>query len=207
MRYHFLIFVLFMVSIGFSQEKKYLYYNENLELITQKEYSKKLNDVKYLDLYFGKDSVVTCMLVQRKKFGKLNDIEFSNLKNAFLSDSELSNELIVIVYYPGIDECNQSGNWAWVFYDDTFNKKMKKISPFHNLLIYKDNSGLIYNLDNKVAWQKDTNQMVEKLFFKYHYPCYSFVVIDKSGRFIAYFGEFDTSTLVEISKEVSKFGK
>ena len=42
------------------------------------------------------------------------------------------------------------------------------------------------------------------MFFKYHFPCFSCVVIDSKGNFIANYGEFGKQTVWEISKELKK---
>ena len=39
-------------------------------------------------------------------------------------------------------------------------------------------------------WHKDPDGITEKLFFNYHYPCSSFVVISPNGNYLSYFGEF-----------------
>ena len=42
------------------------------------------------------------------------------------------------------------------------------------------------------------------MFFKYHFPCFSCVVIDSKGNFIANYGEFGKQTVWEISEELKK---
>ncbi len=46
--------------------------------------------------------------------------------------------------------------------------------------------------------------MIERLFFKYHYPCSSFVVISKNGDYISYFGEFGMKPVWEATQQMNK---
>lgn len=41
------------------------------------------------------------------------------------------------------------------------------------------------------------------MFFKYHYPCSSFVVINSNGNYIAYYGEFGKQIVWKIAKELN----
>ena len=60
--------------------------------------------------------------------------------------------------------------------------------------IYKDGEGL-EKYDGIIKWHKDPNKIIEELFFKYHYPCMSFVAISGNGEFISFFGEFGKETV------------
>jgi len=66
---------------------------------------------------------------------------------------------------------------------------VKKLNANAPIYLYKDNSGL-EKYNKVIKWYKDPNELTEKLFFKHHYPCSSFVVIAPNGDFISYFGEF-----------------
>ncbi len=105
---------------------------------------------------------------------------------------------IVIMYHPGEDLCNSSAfkNYKTNLYDkkwivDWFKQledglfQLNQIQPIY---IYKDKKGL-EKYNGILNWHKDPEGIIEKLFFKHHYPCWSFVVISKSGKYISYFGE------------------
>ena len=70
------------------------------------------------------------------------------------------------------------------------------------LHIYKNSEGL----QNRsfINWHQDPQGIIEKEFFKYHYPCFSFVIITPSNNYISYFGEFATETIVDCLKKIKK---
>lgn len=96
----------------------------------------------------------------------------------------------MIIYYPGKDPCNSkssataSARHEW--YKDLM-KNANKITPTNFLFVYKSKEGLKYT--KKDTWYKDPKAMVEHMFFKYHYPCSSYVIIYKD-KYYSYFGEF-----------------
>ncbi len=55
-----------------------------------------------------------------------------------------------------------------------------------------------------MTWYKDPYGTIERLFFKYHYPCSSFVVLSKEGEFISYFGEFSKEYVCKVAEILTK---
>jgi hypothetical protein len=51
-------------------------------------------------------------------------------------------------------------------------------------------TGLYGRNDGYRSWYKDQSRVSENMFFKRHYPCYSFVVISEKGEYLSYFGKF-----------------
>lgn len=201
----FILITLFIANYGFSQEKKLFFYNENVEEITKDEFYKQRNYQKNLDLYFENDTLINCVLIQRKNYGQLSEEDFKKLKNSLSSNTNLDGELIVIVYYPGKDRCNGMERIStWNIFDNDYLRKLRKINSYNHFWIYKNDENLKYYHPRKVKWTKDTDQIVEKLFFKFHYPCFSSVVIDKKGNYISYYGEFGKREIWEMSSELSK---
>ena len=104
---------------------------------------------------------------------------------------------VVIIFYPGKDPCNSSGS-ATKRDRKNFHKgltegilELKANPPIY---FYKDKEGL-KKYDGIINWQKDPGGITEKLFFRQHYPCSSFVVISPTGDFLARFGEFDAMSV------------
>lgn len=201
----FILTTLFIANYGFSQEKKLFFYNENIEEITKDEFYKQRNYQKNLDLYFENDTLINCVLIQRKNYGQLSEEDFKKLKNSLSSNTNLDGELIVIVYYPGKDRCNGMERIStWNIFDNDYLRKLRKINSYNHFWIYKNDENLKYYHPRKVKWTKDIDQIVEKLFFKFHFPCFSSVVIDKRGNYISYYGEFGKQEIWEMSSELSK---
>ena len=117
-----------------------------------------------------------------------------------------SNKPIVIVYYPGKDRCNSSGLattesrkiWYKQLEDGIY-----EIAQTKPIYIYKDNDGL-KKYDGVMNWHKDPEGTIERMFFEYHYPCSSFVVISKDGNYISYFGEFGKDYVWEATQLMNK---
>jgi hypothetical protein len=165
MKKPFLIFIItvFLSNILFSQNQKI----EN-------------DSIKYFD----------------ENYNPISKMEFENRKylDSLLSKSANrkidSTKPLVILYYPGKDPCNSSGTATRRTKKSWYNKMEKginKIKESNILYIYKNDNGLI---DGFKEWIKDPEQTIERLFFKRHYPCSSFVVISEKNEFISYFGEF-----------------
>ncbi|WP_418514026.1 hypothetical protein [Corallibacter sp.] len=198
-------FCLMLFHIGFSQQKKIKYLNEIYEEINPKEFIKAKKTGKYLDLYFENDTLIQCLLVRRRPIGKLNKNQFEKLKENLQIKNTIEDDLVVIIYYPGKDSCNKAEKYStWNVFDSDYLKKLKKISGISHHWIYKDDENLKYYYKRKIGWKKDKNQFIEKLFFKYHYPCFSFVVIDSKGNYMAYYGEFGKQTVWELAKTLKK---
>lgn len=204
-KYFLSLLLIFSVNLTFSQVKKKIFYDENREEITKESFYKQKDYAENLDLYFENDTIITSLLVKRKNNGKLNDSVFKDLKKNLSLDPKIINEIIVIVYYPGKDNCNgMERNSTWNIFDNDYLKKLSKISKYKHFWIYKNEENLNYYHPKQVKWEKDINQFTEKTFFEYHYPCFSAVIIDENGKYISYFGEFGKSTIWELSTELLK---
>ncbi len=202
-KYFSIILLLFIINLSFSQTKKKIFYNENFEEVTESNFYKQKNLERNLDLYFENDTLISSLLIKRKNYGQLNENIFKKLQINLLPDKEITNEITVIIYYPGKDNCNQKErNSTWNIFDNDYLKKLNKITKYNHFWIYKDDEDLKYYYPNQVKWVKDNNQFIEKTFFEFHYPCFSAVVIDKNGKYISYFGEFGKSTIWELATDL-----
>ncbi|OAB27383.1 hypothetical protein SAMN05444395_1159 [Flavobacterium fryxellicola] len=202
-KYYSIILLISIINLGSSQVKKRLFYNENKVEITELNFYKQKNPQKNLGLYFENDTIALSLLIKRKNDGQLNDSIFKNLKKSLSADVKLTNELMVMVYHPGKDQCNSTEIISeWNIFDADYLKKLKRIGTYNHFWIYKDDENLKYYHPTQVKWEQDNNQLIEKLFFKNHYPCFSAVVIDKKGKYSTYFGEFGKTEIWELAKEL-----
>ncbi len=112
------------------------------------------------------------------------------------------NKPLIIYYYPGKDPCNSSGTatrQSEMEWQEQLDKKIKKIAKVNTLYVYKNARGI--RTINDFDWKKDPNGLIENLFFNYHYPCSSFVVINKD-KYCAFFGEYSHENVVNTLKNV-----
>jgi hypothetical protein len=167
------------------------YFDHNDIEISKSKFKRKRSLRKFLEI--PGESANHKKLTLREKRGKLAKREFLEL----LLEKEIGQEIdadkpIVIIYYPGKDECNSSivatkeskTDWYRQLHEGV--DQLAKTKP---LYFYKNNEG-IEKYHNDSTWHKDPEGIIEKLFFEHHYPCDSFVVISKTGEYISYFGEF-----------------
>lgn len=190
-------------STNIGTDKKY--FNENNIEITKSEYNRSRSTNKLLDI--PGDSANHRKLALREERGKITNRPILES----LLEKETNRQLdpdkpIVIIYYPGKDPCNSSAfpteesviNWFKILEDG-----ITQIAQIRPIYIYKDKEGL-EKYSGILTWHKDPEETVEKLFFKYHYPCSSFVVISKNGDYISYFGEFGKEYVWEATQLMKK---
>ncbi|MEO8795140.1 MAG: hypothetical protein ABI390_06700 [Daejeonella sp.] len=190
------------LTVGNNNTK---YFDENNVEISKSKFDRRRSTNKLLDI--PGDSANHKKLTLREKRGKITNRASLEL----LLEKELNQELdstkpIVIVYYPGKDPCNSSGTatkesrkiWFGQLEDG-----INQVAQTKPIYIYKDNDGL-EKYDGVLTWHKDPERTVERLFFEYHYPCSSFVVISKDGNYISYFGEFGKEYVWEATQLMNK---
>lgn len=143
-------------------------------------------------------------LYERGEIGSLGDSDnlFKELNDKLNLKLDSSKPLI-IYYYPGKDPCNSSGVGAkrreQLKWDKQLNYEVKKVADVNVLRIYKNKEGIVTLKEHN--WKKDPNGLIENLFFNYHYPCGSFVIINKD-KYSAGFGEYGWEDVTKLLKEI-----
>lgn len=185
-----------------TQSKPINYYNYELENIPKTEFDRAIRVKNYRYNRYDLDDQVANILYQNKTTGKLESEEFSQLKNYLGKIEPLKNDILIIIYYPGKDRCNRGqSSSTWNIFDNDFIRKVNKISTTHVFWIYKNDEDLKYYYPKKINWQKDENKLIENLFFKMHYPCFSSATIDRDGNFISNLGEFGKQSVIDDVRE------
>ena len=184
-------FVFLIIACSSSQHKKTKYFDENNNQISKSKFDKIRATNLLLDI--PGDSLHHKKLTLREKRGKISDRTLLESILEETTNQKLDSvKPIVIIYYPGKDLCNSSGSASTEsknLWYEILEKEIYKIAQIKPLYIYKNNEGLKKD-ESLINWQKDPGGTIERLFFQYHYPCSSFVVISKTGDYISYFGEF-----------------
>lgn len=188
-----------------DNKDKTRYFDENNIEISKSKFNRIRSKNRLLDI--PGDSINHKKLTVREKRGKINDRKNLELLLEEGTNIDLdSNKPIVIIFHPGKDPCNSNGTTDKEWIKNWFNQleeglyQIAKIKP---LYIYKNNDGLDkYN--GILNWNKDPQKTIERLFFEYHYPCKSFVVISKNGEYISYFGEFGYKYVWEATQILNK---
>jgi hypothetical protein len=201
----FLSIIIGILIFSCSSTKGIKYFDENNIEISKSKFKKIRSTNRLLDI--PGDSINHKKLIEREKQGQIKnrDILIS------LLEMELNKKIdttkpVVIIYYPGMDPCNLSS-----YYDidlakirqDNFELRLNNLANVEPIYIYKDNEGL-KNKYGYEKWHKDPENVVEQLFFRYHYPCQSFVVISKNGKYRSYFGEYGVDYLLAVVQYMMK---
>lgn len=170
------------------------YYNESGKRITLEDYEDKILNGPYFGVPGEEEGVMK--LVHRMPAG-LVDAKSIYQKLGLEEEFRTSKPLIVI-YYPGKDECNSTGLENA---PETLRKNIKAVARYaekHNsvspLYIYKIPHGL-EKYQGIQQWTPDPDGLFEKEFFKYPYPCGSFVVISPKGNYRGILGGYPISQI------------
>lgn len=199
-----LVFI-FVSFISNAQDKKTYYFDEDSNQMNRSEFLKTNNGSNYFYQTFDIDTAYLSISFKRKNHRKLKSDQLKELVSTLEQVSKRDikdSEFIVINYYPGKDRCNSGKTQSSKNFTSAYLKQLNKIAPVSQFWIYKSIEETETN--NNMDWLEDKNQIVEKLFFKFHFPCFSFVVIKPNGEFISYYGEHAMQTVLDVIKELNK---
>lgn len=187
-----ILLICFCNFISFSQKKE-LYVNDDFEYISKTEFDKKSDQPLDYNLRFELDSTYLNVKVSRYKKGKIELKVLDSIKNEFYKNKneEFSdNDIFLINYYPGNDKCSSDGyksNFKSKY--NQYRRRFDKIENLKQLFVYKSDDGLKV-FGNKIDWQSDINNLIEKTFYPIPYPCGGYVIIDSKGNYISERGEY-----------------
>lgn len=197
MKYLSTILILFINISAFSQ-KQFVDYNYNP--MTEKEFKELVNSKAAFEI--SAEEKNTRRLVRRNQYGIVNNVNaFYDVIDKNLEKKIKRFDYIIVFYNPGEDSCNTSGkkytkNKAYYRrikkYRETREQQLKDIIP--NFKVLYINQVDAENIDSKLENYRDPERLFEKLFFKYHYPCSSIVVVAPDGRYASYLGESGQKT-------------
>jgi hypothetical protein len=186
-----LVFLLICAGLkAYSQS----YFSEFGKRIVKTDYEDKILNGPYFGVPGDFDGDMK--LVHRMPAG-LTDAKLFYQKLGREADFAEGKPLIVI-YYPGKDECNSVGlaNDPKNLAND--HKAIVRYAQKHEtsepVYVYNHPHGL-EKYKGIMTWVPDPEEVFKANFFKYPYPCRSFVVISPKGNYRAILGEFPTSQI------------
>lgn len=193
------LFLISVYQILFSQKKE-VYINDNLQIISKEDYKKQGENYRFQNV--ETDSVLYKVRVEHEGQGKLATVDLNNLKK-HLNISDVNNKNIVIHYYQGLDRCNQHSDTNQLVINDikTYIRKFKK-SNSNLYFVHKETEGLKNRL-NKTSWIDDSSGAIEKLFFKMQYPCDSAIVIFLDGSYKIFRGEHNWQKVFDTANKIT----
>lgn len=196
-----LALILIIQSLSVFGQK--IFKDENDKIISEEIYNNRkliLGEFKACN-----DSLQICkIIINRSEEGSVESekilTDLQNLLNIKLE----KNQPTIITFHPGKDYCNSSGTstatsqYLWHKEKEELLDKIKK-SNF--LYVYKNNTNI--KTIKKLKWFKDPKNIVENTFFRYHYPCSSYVII-YNNKYRSYFGEFSQTQVYNDLREIIK---
>lgn len=195
---------LFFSGITTAQRTKKIFLDVQDSLISRRSFKKKLEKARgnILDvLITDTDTLQIHKLFWREHQGILNSIALEQLRYYLesLSGKKLpQNNFIVVNYYPGKDKCNQGGYAEFrLGMMNGYEKALDILGNVSQFYIHKKEASKPFETKINRSFPDETN-LFKNVFFPYHFPCDSFVVIHPDGRYIKYYGEYHLQTVVDI---------
>ena len=195
------IFLLLLITGGFincSPQKGYKYFDEDNNRISKSKFNRKLKRLSHFKI--PGDSAHHHRLTPRLVQGTVENREMLlEVLEKAINDTIDRNVPTVIMYYPGQDAYNINTNSTKEVTANRHQQLAQYLKDSANtkpIYIYKEYTGL-QKYSGVINWYKDPGQLIEKLFFRHHYPSGSFVVIDKEGTYISYKGEYALGQIVD----------
>lgn len=188
--------IILLISIQtFGQTKQIVFYNENGEEITEENFLNSRNYSRNLDLYFENDSIQYGLLIERQKYGQLDQKTFTELKTYLgqLSQTQIDSTQNIVVNYltafPKKEE-NTTSRSGWNVLDRDYLKKLHQIAPINQFWINSSQvDNFQYHHQNRINWITDNENLFNKLFFPYEVRYGNYILIKPDGKFYYYLGE------------------
>ncbi|RYE46162.1 MAG: hypothetical protein EOP48_21920 [Sphingobacteriales bacterium] len=197
------ILSLFLLTIwaGYSQDNKGQYFfDENWKPVTFEQFESKIDHRVNIAVYTQNDTAVIAKITIRTERGILEQSVLEKIQHNLeaISGRQIDkNKIIIINYYPGLDNYYPAGISKWGIYDKDYIKKVNKIAEVEQFWIYKHDKNLRYHHGKRLNWLHDKDAMIEKTFFPNHYNYGSFAIIDTDGSYYLFFGEYGKTQVWE----------
>ncbi|WP_296700916.1 hypothetical protein [Algoriphagus sp.] len=200
-------FCLSFILIGISSVAQTSYRNELGGRITKTQFEEQILNGPYFGVPSDKEGEM--VLIFRMPFGKVDEplvfYEKTGNSSAFSEGKSL-----IVIFYPGPDECNSNSRDFDIDAMEKADKSLKKWAEKGNaaspIYLYKNPVGL-EKYSSIMNWEVDPEGVFEKEFFKYPYPCKSFVVLHPSGEYRAILGDFPLSQIDQALKKLNRANK
>lgn len=202
--YLFCLALLFCVSFDSLAQNQLVYLDEKGKEISKSKFEELQKDARFSFTAIDQSKDRVQIVFDRVERGTTKNIPqlIQHLESSLERKFD-TNKPIVILYYPGADPCNTSGNTTPKERDKWYTNMEKGSAgvPKSNFVyIYKDNKGL--KTQKLIDWKPDPNQIIKKEFFPFHYPCGSFTILFEN-RYVSFFGEYAKETVWKYLQEIA----
>lgn len=204
-----IIILLLISNISFSQDKKELFYDYDLNEIPKEKFIGLKSKENYALSYEYETSVKT-YLIEIKTIGKLNNYILEDIKKYLVGlDIKTSFEetkYIVINYIDNDPSIYRKGAQVpWDVFENDISKSFNKSDKVtHFYIINPDAKDLYYYHGNKLNFKRDKDHFIKDKFFPFKGLNGGFLVIDKDGNYISYKGEYSTKDVLNKLNEIKE---
>ncbi|WP_407557180.1 hypothetical protein [Winogradskyella sp. 4-2091] len=189
MKITIIIFFCSVFQFAFCQ-KKIVYANDSLTIITKSEYD-NVEETSYLrKLKFQTDSLLIYVNTLRFRKGKISTSLLDSIRTKFSLPEEVDyddKKLLIIHYLPKNDYTK-------------YQRKSKKLNIGNHIFVNQLNAE-IRGFGSEIQWIQDPDMIIENTFFIAPYPCGGFVIIDYKGNYFTHRFEYHPTYVFKIIKE------
>jgi hypothetical protein len=176
-----------------------VYVNEWRETISKEEFDKEESE-SYFYLDYETEELFVHVKAKRVLKGRLDKMTHKLLRKSLYERSEKELDrttYLVIVYSPGMDECLRTGNRSSIRASyRRLNTEIENLETTDIFYVYNE-SDANNTYGKNLKWIQDDPKTIQELFFPIHFPCGSFVLIDKKGNYYAFRGEYAVDQIIE----------
>ncbi len=201
-----LTILIFLSLQSFGQTKPKIYFGENGERISEREFIENRDYGKNLDLYFESETTLKGILVARKKFGHLDGENFTRLKSYLtdLTGNQIDSTRNIVINYLSANPQNKEKTTSrsrWNVLDTDYLRKLHKTPNIEQFWIHSPETANLeyYNLD-RIDWIEDRDGFFKKEFFPYEIRYGNYLLLKPDGRYYYYLGEHSKHQIWEETK-------
>ena len=201
-----LLFTCLLTSTLASAQDIKFYDVDGRELNRETFLKKTIDTRQYLGISFQDGRTTISKLIRREKIGKLTTDSTKLVYNVLeqSTGSQLNGKLLTLNYHPGPDPCNSTGTFDKGFLREKFNTYLKRVRSISaQFFIYSNSQGL-ERYEGIIDWLPDPGHLIQNTFFKHHYPCGSYVIINPNGDYYAYYGEYSLDHVIKNARKMAK---
>ena len=195
---YFVLCSFLLSTIAYGQGKE-IYLNDTLNQITKADFTKSIDRINRYPITFISDSAIVHVAVERVTTGKVTKEQLDLVRNELSSVSKqnIPNEnVIVINYYHGLDNCNKGGE-SKIFSARVrdYVRKVNKLTNVSQFFVYKSSQGTS-KYGKELTWHHDEAGLLANLFLPLPYPCGSYILLDELGNCFVHKGEYNMDHII-----------
>ncbi|REG99759.1 hypothetical protein [Flavobacterium aquicola] len=204
-----LLISLLISNFSFCQIKKELFYDYNLDEISQEKFISQKNSENYALSYENETSIKT-YLIEIETYGKLNYFLFESIKKYLITlkpKTTFKKNNYILINYIDNDPIpyREGAQVPWDIMENNISKAFKKKDSVSQFYIINPNAkDLYYYHGDKLKWETDKDHFLRDKFFTFQGLNGGFLIIDKEGNYFSQKGEYSKKDVLDKMKKMHK---